>query len=355
MLARYVQLAKDRGYATRWFFCYLKEGLVNQRVPGKGFTFRLKTIFRGFWPDTYYIYQTTGYPIKNFLSDYKRIVKLSMLNKPNHYIFADKLVFENFFPQSIKSLGLIEGGFVYHWGSESSIRIEEYIRDFPSRKRLFIKPRRGGGGGGAYIIEKNGIGYKLSGQQKSYPELLNKIRDCNNYLLYDCCKQRGFSHEIFPDTLNTIRVLSIIDPQNKQPVIIRAIHRFGTYASIPVDNWSSGGLSCNINIKTGELSRGVKFPSDGKLTWYDRHPDTGRQLEGSIIPSWDKIIEFTKQHHRHVPFLPYIGWDFALDNDKIIIIEGNANSGVDGIQVHEPLLVSEAYVNFLKNSRYSCA
>ena len=350
-----MQLGKDKCFTTKCFFRYLKKGLTDKRIANKSLFYRLKVILKGFWPGSYHIYKSSGFPLDNFLSDYKRIVKLSLLNRPNLYILADKLVFENFYSNSLKSLGLIEGGYILQWEENSSTTMEAFINKFPGNRRLFCKPRRGGGGGGAYTIEFNGENYLMNGKEKSLQEILIKSRNFHNYLIYDCCKQRGFSNDIFPETLNTIRLLSVIDPQSKQPIIIRALHRFGTSSSIPVDNWSSGGICCNIDIETGRLSRGVIFPKNGKLKWYDCHPDTGKKLEGTFIPYWDKIIELTLKIHRQVPYLTYIGWDLALDNDEIIIIEGNANSGVDGFQAHEPLLINEVFSDFLKKSRYNCA
>ena len=119
--------------------------------------------------------------------------------------------------------------------------------------------------------------------------------------------------------------------------MLKALHRFGTEGSVPVDNWSSGGLCSNVNIETGELSAGVVFPYNGELIWHKHHPDTGNKIEGVCIPDWDKIIDETLQLHNRTIFLPYIGWDIILSGGKLYVLEANTNSDVNLFQVHEPM------------------
>ena len=49
----------------------------------------------------------------------------------------------------------------------------------------------------------------------------------------------------------------MIDPDDGRAFPAAAVHRFGTRRSRSVDNWSRGGLSCWIDIRTGTLGPGV--------------------------------------------------------------------------------------------------
>jgi len=331
------------------FLNYLKKSLKNQIIRGQSFNHYIVPIFKGFWPDSYFSYKTTSYHLKYFISDYKRIVKLSTLNNPYSYILDDKLVFEKFFKDAVRSVGLIKGSSVFLNKTNSLIGLEVFLSSLHSKNKVFFKPRKGGGGRSVFTLEYKTKSYLINGREISLEDLIERLKKSQDYLVYDFFSQRGLSHDIFPHTLNTIRVISIFDPNTKQAKVIRALHRFGTFYSMPVDNWSSGGICCNIDIKTGILSRGVIFPKNGKIIWNDVHPDTRKQLYGIIFPNWDKVLRAVEQFHATVPFLPYIGWDLILNNEDIKILEANSNSDVNLFQIHEPLLLNKNFTRFLES------
>jgi len=323
--------------------------LLNSRSRIKRNKLRVFNILKGFWPDSYFLYNTEGKSLDYFISDYKRIVKLSRLNDHYSYILDDKLVFEKFFDDSIQSVGFIQESNVYNKKNNSVIALSIYLSNLVSEDKLIIKPRKGGGGEEVFILEYKQKRYLINGKEINYIDLIEKFKRSKDYLIYNYFNQIGFSHDVFPNTLNTIRILSILDNNNRKPIIIRAVHRFGTTKSMPVDNWSSGGLCCDINIETGYLSQGIVFPLDGKLIWNDSHPDSGKQLSGVRIPGWRKILTKVEGYHSTVPYLPYIGWDIVLHKGEVLILEANSNSDVNLFQVHEPLLRNENFANFLKS------
>jgi hypothetical protein len=50
-----------------------------------------------------------------------------------------------------------------------------------------------------------------------------------------------------------------------------------------------------------------------------------------------------------VPYIPYIGWDVVITETGFRVIEGNANSDVDLLQVHKPLLVDPKIREFYRS------
>jgi len=344
-----MRFLRDKLISGYSFLNYLKKSFKRQIIRGQALSHFIIPVFKGFWPDTYFLYKTNRLPLKYFVSDYKRIVKLSRLNNPYSYILDDKLVFEKFFKDTIKSIGSLKGSDVFIKETNSLTGLKDFLNNLHSKNKIVFKPRKGGGGRSVITLEYKTNSFIIDGREISLENLIEKLRQGQNYLIYNFFSQRGLSHDIFPHTLNTIRVLSIFDPNTKKPKVIRALHRFGTSSSIPVDNWSSGGICCNIDIQTGILSRGVILSKNGKIIWNDVHPDTGKQLCGIILPNWVKVIRAVEQFHAAMHFLPYIGWDLILHNEEIKILEANSNSDVNLFQIHEPLLLDKYFTRFLRN------
>ena len=50
---------------------------------------------------------------------------------------------------------------------------------------------------------------------------------------------------------------------------------------------------------------------------------------GYKIPNWEKVIETVTEAAKVVPQCRYIGWDVAILNDDVELIEGNHNPDHD--------------------------
>jgi len=131
------------------------------------------------------------------------------------------------------------------------------------------------------------------------------------------------------------------DPDgDREPFIAFAIHKFGTKESAPVDNWAKGGLSAYVDLESGELGPGAGYPkyTGGKLSWFDRHPETGAPIAGVQVPQWLALKGQLLEMLRELKFLIYIGWDIVITPRGPCIIEGNTAPAVAFLQVHKPLL-----------------
>ncbi len=99
-----------------------------------------------------------------------------------------------------------------------------------------------------------------------------------------------------------------------------------------VDNFSSGGMSALIDIKTGIIS---SMARDGNGIHYLVHPNTGKQIIGFKIPDWEGYKEFALTLAMKYPEMRYVGWDIIKDaKGNYTIIEGNKDAGVDYIECH---------------------
>lgn len=69
-------------------------------------------------------------------------------------------------------------------------------------------------------------------------------------------------------------------------------------------------------------------------------------IEGLSVPDFKGVIETAERLHRAMPYIDYVGWDFAVTDDGICVIEANNTTDVDLIQVHGPLLADDRVVRF---------
>jgi len=89
--------------------------------------------------------------------------------------------------------------------------------------------------------------------------------------------------------------------------------------------------------KKGTIGRTSNIFIRGGFHWIERHPDTGEQFEGRIIPRWKEVCDEATRLARLLPMIPYIAWDIALLESGICIIETNSWSDLSVFQLESPL------------------
>mgnify|MGYP003319580637 CR=1 FL=1 len=68
-------------------------------------------------------------------------------------------------------------------------------------------------------------------------------------------EQHHYSSDIYDKTVNTIRFITLRDPETHKFKVFFAVQRVGTKETIPVDNGSRGGLVSKIDLETGDIRR----------------------------------------------------------------------------------------------------
>jgi hypothetical protein len=311
---------------------------------------KLFCYFKGFLSESYIIYNFKSNNPKHYLSDYHRFVKTPFININFGYLIDNKFLFDLYFSNTIKSLGLINAGSIFD--KETVKPAAQTITTLLNQgDNLVIKPLGGGGGFGILFLLSTPNGHSINGEPYTEERLLAKLKSPKGYILYNHFNQQGFSSNFYPHSLNTLRVVTMINPQTNEPFIPIAVHRFGTLQSGNVDNWSNGGLSASIDIDTGAMGKAVAYPRRGKLEWHSVHPDTGVQIEGVEIPNWEKVKSEVLKSAKNISMIHYIGWDVVLTNSDIFILEANTNSDVNLLQVHKPLLAIPGVTEFFKSKR----
>ena len=178
-------------------------------------------------------------------------------------------------------------------------------------------------------------------------KILNCISDVNtkNYIIQPILRNHEYSKNIYDGCLNTIRVLTCVSGEVVK--VVASVHRFGSATTGSVDNFSAGGISAKVDLKTGELLSAVQF--DGKnRVGLTEHPDTGATIVGVKVPNWENAIAHLISLHSQISFVPYIGWDIAMVDDSFMIVEANHVSDLDLIQCHGGIIGDSDIKEFYK-------
>lgn len=225
----------------------------------------------------------------------------------------------------------------------------DFTEDLPSGETtLFFKPTKGGGGRGAIRRAfHNGVCTETG---KPFLSVLESFgRRHGNVIALENITQCEFMSSLFPDSINTLRFLCYRDPVTRSPRISRGIVRVGTSNTSPVDNFSRGGISFALDLKTGEIGTGRSKKIGGGGENIRFHPDTGKKITGLIVPNINDLVTRMTDILRYVPMINYVGWDVCLSNAGPVLIEANNTTDVDIFQVHEPLLTDGGLVRFYQH------
>ncbi len=313
---------------------------------------------RGFLSRAAVLYDFEAHDYREYLTDYERFVESRGINGRFGIALDNKLLFHHVmsdFEERLPELhGIIENGTVRPVGSAddrgSARPAIEWVEDrmVPGDTRV-LKWVLGGGGHNVRFLTRTGEGWRIDGEPIERARLESELAGLNDYIVTDFAEQAGYADEFYPETTNTLRLVTMWDPETDEPFLARAIHRIGTARSAPVDNWSGGGLGAEIDPETGELGEAVFFPFDGELGWREIHPDTGTRIEGTEVPGWERIRKDLLSMAETVPYIPYVGWDLVVTDDgEFEIIEANNYPGVKSLQVHRPLLTDERIRRFYR-------
>lgn len=206
-----------------------------------------------------------------------------------------------------------------------SVSKEEYISFVEKNKKVILKPSDMYAGIGIYLVE-NGDGdkrYYASSEGKKIPD--DEVPDFEtlreeHYIAEEYVFQASEYSEVFPESLNTVRVTTYINDEGKATILFAA-NQFGSSCSI-VDNNDETAIWANIDIKTGTVTEPDIDEKSGLV--FDIHPDTHAAIVGFKNLCWDEICNLALRLATAVPECRLIGWDIAVKKDYTLeLIEGN--------------------------------
>lgn len=288
--------------------------------------FRPDLLARGFFSQRARLYPLDEYDLSLFLSDWKIEFQIDKLNDPAGQEFlSNKLLFHLIlreqFPEGITAglIGIVADDNFVSFSRHG--RLENALADAGF---LIAKPIAGAGGKSVRRIASlpHGLGPGM-------------------FLVESGIRQHPYASSIHPHCVNTIRVLTLKDPETGRHFVAGAAHRFGTQRTGCVDNFSFGGLSALVDIETGILSAAKSNPGFYQCNRHPRHCDSGAAIEGVSVPYWEQAKDWCLKVAAAIPGIVHVGWDVAITADGPVIVEGNARiANPNLIQAHRPLLTN---------------
>jgi hypothetical protein len=336
--------------------------LKHERRARTGLPFRQKMEMwrRGFFAESATIYDLPRNNPADYLSDYQHFVRCGRINAwegfYTHKLGLRSLLLAMGFRQAETLAYIHERRIMADPFSEDAryITLDELFTLLGSGKASYIvKPEDGWCGEDIFLLtHRDGKFVRRRGQDEEafdFDAYMSDLegraqrekRDPSGVLIERRLEQGAFWRGVFPDSANTLRLLTLWTPGEPGPFVARAVQRIGTADTVPTDNWSGGGISAPVDLARGTLGEGRMHPLKGKRAEqrFTHHPDTGAAIAGAVLPGWAEIMDTVLRAAASVPFNRMAGWDILVDAEGVpVILEANGNSDVNLLQVHGGLL-----------------
>ncbi len=310
-------------------YVWLQEVMIRHNNQKLGIRNKIKAIKNGYSSDFYKLYNLDkGNNPEDYISEYKRVVSRN-IDGDYKILLDDKILFTEFFSRFVKvpNIEFLIKDHIYD-KNYNIISFEQFASDFKNKKYI-IKPINDGGGHGVHIIEEN-EGFFIDYKKATSNDLETLLKNCNNSIVNEYITQHDYSASIYPKSVNTIRLITIRDPETGECMIPCAAHRFGNSNTGAVDNVSSGGYVTQIDIETGTLGLSKKTSSPKAIKV---HPDTKATIFGTKIPRWEEICKDVLLASKKCPYLPFIAWDIAVTQEGYVALEANASCSLELFQM----------------------
>lgn len=302
---------------------------------------------RGFTPESYAFLGLDSKDHTAYVSRYRlRNVgqrhpgPIKRVNGNARYVLHDKLAvygvfscIDDHFPTLY---GTVHDGRYVSWDDGASQSLLEAVETYDA---VVAKPVDYAEGEGFYKLAI-GNGFSVNGEV-SDAEAIDRLQrdfDQRNYLIAEYVHQHPYSRSVYPETTNTVRIHTVVDPDTGEPFVARPSHRFGTDESVPVDSFARGGVVAPIDPESGELASLVVLDERGRRTRIDAHPDTGAQVAGVTVPMWGEVKAIVKAGARSYPMARIVGWDVTITDDRPVVLEASGHPNPIGAQVERGML-----------------
>lgn len=273
--------------------------------------FLSNAVFHGASADDYFRYrlwEKSGFEKSKFITyaRSKSIIK-KYNSKEKVKIFKEKKLFNDFFNDYI----------CRDWVCTDTCTKVDFAIFAKKYNKVICKPLEGGQGKGIFLYE-----------YKDDSDAYAVFKKTHSYIIEELIIQHPLLASINPTSVNTIRVVTFTYKGIAH--IISCALRTGVKGAV-VDNLHSNSSQCwAIDIESGIVST----PSCG----YDYqhkliHMGSGVQVLGMKMPNWENVKALVVAAAERIPEVGYVGWDVAISEDKICLIEGNHDPGHDLMQM----------------------
>ena len=225
--------------------------------------------------------------------------------------YADKSGYEALFPcisHPINIMKMINGS-IYVNGKIIS---KEVLRPYlPETGISILKPTLDTSRGNGVRI----INWEDIDSQEKLNALLERSGD--NFIIQEKIESHEVIKNLNSSSLNTLRIVSY--RKDNDVYILSTTLKIGKSGSI-VDNGHHGGYFCGVT-DDGRLKKYLYTLNPFKRS---RFTENGVEIEGIMLPNFDKIKSIVKQCALRLPYARYVGWDIGIRTDgEPVLIEIN--------------------------------
>lgn len=196
---------------------------------------------------------------------------------------------------------------------------DAFVQFLRKHKKIVVKPDRGSLGKDVMLLKYT--------DDTTAREYFRSIAPDARTLCEEFIRQHPVLNALNPYSVNTVRITSLL--VDGEVEILSATLRCGAGADSITDNLSKGGIGAQIDIETGII---CAYGKDFAMNSYSHHPISGVQIVGLQIPNWDCAVAYIKKAHKRVPQCTLYGWDIAITEYGVDIVEANNKPGIRNIQ-----------------------
>lgn len=237
---------------------------------------------------------------KTYLTRVKNNAIVKKFNNKEYFnLFDNKKLFNKKFNKFLKRDWLVL--------NDNYKEFEKFCED---KKEIIVKPIDGCGGQGVELI-------KLT--NKNLKKLYDKLIKNNQVLIEEKIIQNKRISKLNKSSVNTLRIVTFFD--GKKTHILNNVFKIGNGGV--TDNFSSGSMY--TFVKNGKI---IVPAIDNKDNIFEVHPISKTQIVGYEIPNYDKAIKLVKECAKVCECVKYVGWDVAILEDDVCLIEGNCYPGI---------------------------
>lgn len=213
--------------------------------------------------------------------------------------FDNKAIFNEHFKSYIK----------HKWFVNRDMSCEEFAERIQGIDKLIVKPLWATQGSGIEVFQCNS-------SDKDNIELYNNLINKRRCIIEEYIVQNKEIAEFCQSSVNTVRVTTL--NYKGECKFLYAVFRIGRGGV--VDNFHAGGVAAAVDVESGIVCTNA-VDLDGNV--FTHSPATGKKVKGFKIPFWDEIISICKEITGKVEGTDLVGWDFAVTEKGIDLIEGN--------------------------------
>ncbi len=188
-------------------------------------------------------------------------------------------------------------------------------------------------GAEAWRCEEGGARFvnALTGTRLSAAALIEHLREQSRagpIVLQERVRNHAGLAPLTNGALSTMRIVTCVSPSGSID-LMPAVIRCPTGKAV-IDNLAQGGLGAPIDLKTGAISGpSVKKDKTLGVVSIERHPDSGQEFRGFVIPYFAEALELARRAHANFPSVAFVGWDIAILPEGPVLVEANAVFNTD--------------------------